>query len=78
MNNNALNMTQYQTVFDFDPYVYETLMSVIGEPMMVETTGMPSMGMLMDVKPDHIVLQDPMSKQTRFVRIKEIVTIVPM
>lgn len=78
MNNNALNMTQYQTVFDFDPYVYETLMSVVGEPMMVETTGMPSMGMLMDVKPDHIVLQDPMSKQTRFVRIKEIVTIVPM
>lgn len=78
MNNNAMNMTQYQTVFDFDPYVYETLMSVVGEPMMVETTGMPSMGMLMDVKPDHIVLQDPMSKQTRFVRIKEIVTIVPM
>lgn len=78
MNNNTMNMTQYQTVFDFDPYVYETLMSVVGSPLMVETTGMPSMGTLMDVKPDHIVLQDPMSKQTRFVRIKEIVTIIPM
>ena len=69
---------EYTTVFNFDPYVYETLMSVVGSTLFVETTGMPVRGVLTDVKPDHIVMQDAMTQQQRYIRIAEMVSITPV
>ncbi len=66
--------TQYQTLVD--PFVIETLQTVIGKHLVVETTRDSVRGVLKDVKPDHIML---MAGNTPFfIRIQQIVTIMPI
>ncbi|RXJ04650.1 DUF2642 domain-containing protein [Anaerobacillus alkaliphilus] len=66
--------TQYQTMID--PFVIETLQTVIGKHLVVETTRDSVRGVLKDVKPDHITL---MAGDTPFfIRIQQIVTIMPI
>jgi len=77
-NMNQMNMNDYQTVFNIDPFVYQTLMSIIGSNIVVETTNYPIKGKLVDVKPDHIVMEEALTNQMCFIRMKEIVTIIPV
>ncbi|MCA1039954.1 YuzF family protein [Bacillus infantis] len=62
-------------VFHFDPYVYQTLQSVMGKNLVVETVKDTLRGRLMDVKPDHIAVQS--GDEIFFIRIAQIVTIMP-
>ncbi|MCD8501202.1 MAG: YuzF family protein [Bacillaceae bacterium] len=64
--------TQYQTLID--PFVIETLQTVIGKQLVVETTRDSVRGVLKEVKPDHIVLLA--ANTPFFVRIQQIVTIM--
>ncbi|MYL32063.1 DUF2642 domain-containing protein [Pontibacillus yanchengensis] len=65
--------TQLMTLVD--PYVVHTLQSVVGNMLIVETTKDTIRGKLIEVKPDHIVLTA--GDSTFFVRIQQIVTIMP-
>ncbi|WP_025715605.1 YuzF family protein [Paenibacillus sp. 1-18] len=58
-----------------DPYVVETLKSVIGKYVVLETTRGRIDGCVVDCKPDHVIL-DVYGKKF-FVRICEIVWIMP-
>ncbi len=68
-------MPQAIMVYPIDPYVVETLMSVKGKQVVIETTRGGISGCVMDVKPDHVVLDTRGRKF--FVRICEIVWIMP-
>ncbi|WP_270182681.1 YuzF family protein [Alkalihalobacillus sp. CinArs1] len=67
---------QYPTLTSLvDPYVYETLQSITGSMVTVETTRGSLRGVLQTVMPDHIVVQ---VKQTPFfIRIQQIVWVFP-
>ncbi|MGM1020829.1 MAG: YuzF family protein [Bacillota bacterium] len=62
-------------VHPVDPYVVETLKSVIGKYVVLETTRGRIDGCVVDCKPDHVIL-DVYGKKY-FVRICEIVWIMP-
>lgn len=64
-----------QPMFTYEPYVFQTLQSVIGKNLVIETVKDTLRGMLMDVKPDHIVMS--VGDETFFVRTCQIVTIMP-
>ncbi|MGI8314684.1 YuzF family protein [Halobacillus mangrovi] len=64
---------QYTTIID--PFVVNTLKTVVGKTLIVETTKDTVRGVLADVQPDHIVLN--VGDTTFFVRIQQIVTIMP-
>ncbi|WP_091068187.1 YuzF family protein [Paenibacillus sp. NFR01] len=68
-------MPQAVMVYPIDPYVVETLMSVKGKRVLIETTRGGISGCVADVKPDHVVLDTRGAKF--FVRISEIVWIMP-
>ncbi|MCT8138344.1 YuzF family protein [Anaerobacillus sp. CMMVII] len=69
---NNLN-TQYQTMVD--PFVIQTLQTVIGKELIVETTKDTIRGILKDVKLDHITLMA--GNSPFFIRIQQIVSIMP-
>ena len=60
-----------------DPYVVQTLQTVVGKMLVVNTGHGTVRGRLVTVKPDHIVIQEPEGKSTFFVRIQKIVWIMP-
>ncbi|MGM0845314.1 MAG: YuzF family protein [Bacillota bacterium] len=64
-----------QPIYNFEPYVYETLRSVIGKVLIVSTVRDTLRGRLMDVKPDHVVLN--IGDETFFVRTSQIVSVMP-
>jgi hypothetical protein len=66
---------QSQPMFNFEPFVYETLKSVMGKVLIVSTVRDTLRGRLMDVKPDHVVLN--VGDETFFVRICQIVSVMP-
>lgn len=71
------NMPQMpiQMVSNIDPYVYQTLQTVIGQKLIVQTCTGSIRGHLRDVKPDHILI---MSDDAQFfIRIAEIVWVMP-
>lgn len=70
---NNLN-TQYRTMVD--PFVVQTLQTVIGKELIVETTKDTIRGILKDVKPDHIMLMA--GDSPFFIRIQQIVSIMPI
>ena len=70
-----MQMPQAIMVYPIDPYVVETLMSVKGKHVLLESTRGGISGCVMDVKPDHVVLDNRGRKS--FVRICEIVWIMP-
>lgn len=58
-----------------DPYVYQTLQTIKGREVVIETVRGNMQGIIQDVKPDHIVLK---SRDTLFfVRIQQIIWIMP-
>ncbi|QKS72134.1 YuzF family protein [Paenalkalicoccus suaedae] len=64
---------EYKTLFD--PFVYQTLVSVRGSMLNVQTTKGSVRGRLEDVKPDHIVVSS--GGASFFIRIQEIVWVSP-
>ncbi|WP_160036971.1 DUF2642 domain-containing protein [Paenibacillus sp. An7] len=68
-------MPQSIVVYPVDAYVVETLKSVIGKQVLLETTRGGISGCIADVKPDHVVLD--VRGRNFFVRICEIVWIMP-
>ncbi|RFU62843.1 DUF2642 domain-containing protein [Peribacillus glennii] len=58
-----------------DPYVYQTLSSVVGNQVAVQTTKFSVRGILKNVMPDHIVVE--MGGNNFFIRTKEIIWVVP-
>ncbi|MBH0229154.1 YuzF family protein [Halobacillus yeomjeoni] len=59
----------------FDPYVYQTLSTIVGTNIVVQTTQGSLRGALKTVMPDHIVVE--VSGTPFFVRIQEIVWVSP-
>ncbi|MGP4075441.1 YuzF family protein [Halobacillus sp. K22] len=58
-----------------DPYVYQTLMSIQGRPVVVQTTQGSVRGILKTVMPDHIVVE--VSGTPFFIRTQQIVWVFP-
>jgi hypothetical protein len=75
----SLNYSNHQTppqlFMLIDPYVYQTLQTIIGKEIVVETVRGNVQGVLRDTKPDHIVVQN--SDALFFVRIQQIIWIMP-
>ncbi|MEE4561261.1 DUF2642 domain-containing protein [Paenibacillus polymyxa] len=67
--------SHHVVVHPVDPYVVETLKSMIGKYVVLETTRGRIDGCVVDIKPDHVIL-DVYGKKF-FVRISEIVWIMP-
>jgi hypothetical protein len=68
-------MSQPVPMFTYEPFVVQTLQSVMGKMLVVETVKDTLRGTLMDVKPDHIAMQ--VGDKVFFVRICQIVTVMP-
>lgn len=67
------NQPKFQTLVD--PYVVETLKTVVGQELIIQTTKDTFRGVLKNVKPDHIMI---MAGNTPFfIRIQQIVSIMP-
>ena len=58
-----------------DPYVVQTLQSIVGKRIVVETIRGSVNGTLRNVKPDHIVLEE--KEVPTFVRVQQIVWFKP-
>lgn len=71
---NTLPIT-YTTLID--PYVVQTLMTIIGQSVVVETVRGNLQGILADVKPDHIVVKSYDSDTVFYVRLQQIVHVMP-
>jgi hypothetical protein len=77
--NNYRNQPQspsnVQMVTYVDPYVYQTLQTVVGKTLVVQTMQGNLRGVLIDVFPDHIVVD--VSGSSFFIRIQNIVWVLP-
>lgn len=60
-----------------DPYVVETLRMIIGTPVVIETVRGNLQGILVDVKPDHVVVKSYDSDTVFYVRLQQIVHVMP-
>lgn len=58
-----------------DPYVFQTLSSIVGVKVAVQTTRGSVRGTLKNVQPDHIVVE--MGGNSFFIRIQHIIWVVP-
>ncbi|GAE35757.1 YuzF family protein [Halalkalibacter akibai] len=64
-----------QMISTVDPFVVQTLQSLMGKHTVIETTRGSVRGTVCDVKPDHVVIEA--HHTSFFVRIQEIVWIMP-
>lgn len=70
------HMIYYTTLLE--PFVVETLRTLIGKPVLVETVRGNLQGILVDVKPDHVVVRSYDSDTMFYVRIQQIVQVMPV
>lgn len=73
---NQVSPSQIQMVSSVDPYVVEALCRLIGRFVLFETTRGAIEGTIIDVKPDHVLLQ--LHSRQACVRIAEIVWTMPL
>lgn len=73
----AQSAAPYHTVSSIDPYVVEALRRLMGRCVCFETTRGGIEGTIVDVKPDHVLLQLSHNRQA-CVRIAEIVWTMPL
>lgn len=66
---------QYTTLVD--PYIVETLSMIIGKSVVIETVRGNLQGIITDVKPDHVVVKSYDSDTIFYVRIQQIVHVMP-
>ncbi|MTI79708.1 MAG: DUF2642 domain-containing protein [Firmicutes bacterium] len=60
-----------------DPYVVETLKMIIGRSVVIETVRGNLQGILADVKPDHVVVNAYDNETVFYVRLQQIVYVMP-
>ncbi|WP_268050980.1 DUF2642 domain-containing protein [Clostridium ganghwense] len=60
-----------------DPYVVEALRMIIGQSVVIETVRGNIQGILEDVKPDHVVVKTYDSDTVFYVRLQQIVHVMP-
>ncbi len=72
-HHHADNSVQMYTYVD--PYVFQTLQTIIGNTVVVQTTNGSVRGVLKDALPDHVVLD--VSGSSFFIRIQNIVWVLP-
>ncbi|MES5868900.1 DUF2642 domain-containing protein [Bacillus cereus group sp. RP32] len=68
------DLSEQHMVSTPNPYVYQTLQTVIGKYVVIETVRDNVRGKLKDVKPDHLLIEDTVPY---IVRIQQIVWIMP-
>ncbi|MBP1972560.1 DUF2642 domain-containing protein [Cohnella thailandensis] len=73
----AQSVAPYTSVSSIDPYVVEALRRLTGRCVCFETTRGGIEGTIIDVKPDHVLLQLSHNRQA-CVRIAEIVWTMPL
>lgn len=73
--NQGMYMNQPKQVVVIEPYVYAALQSLKGKRAVIDTSRGTLNGVIVDVKPDHVVLQERDS--TFFLRSCEIIWIMP-
>jgi hypothetical protein len=87
MENYRLNDSDHNTqdiqstttqFYGFEPYIVSALITLIGKRLVVETVRGSLTGVLMDVKPDHIILGEMYGDSRFFIRIAEIVHVMPV
>lgn len=61
-----------------EPYFVSALNSLIGKKVVAETVRGSLTGMLRDVKPDHILLGETYGSSRFYIRIAEIVHVMPV
>lgn len=61
-----------------EPYVVEVLERIIGKSVVVETVRGNLQGILEDVKPDHIVVKSYDGDTVFYVRLQQIVHVMPI
>lgn len=61
-----------------EPYFIEVLEMIKGKSVVVETVRGNSQGILADVKPDHIVLKSYDNDTVFYIRLKQIVEVMPI
>ena len=67
---------KYATVIE--PYFVETLRLIIGDSVVIETVRGNLQGILEDVKPDHVVVKSYDSDTVFYLRIQQIVHVMPI
>lgn len=72
MNSHSQNVSMNSAI---DPYVYQTLLSIQGTSIVVQTTQGSVRGLLKTVMPDHVVVE--VSENPFFVRTQQIVWVHP-
>ncbi|MBM7648279.1 ferredoxin-fold anticodon binding domain-containing protein [Bacillus ectoiniformans] len=70
-----MNSSQPSFFSLIDPYVYQTLQTIIGKEVTVQTMQGSLRGSLKTVMPDHVVIE--VSGTPFFVRIQQIVWVFP-
>lgn len=76
MHGGMHHMHHVHYVCKVNPYLFQTLCTLIGHKVVIETVRDKYVGKLIDVKPDHIVLES--MHAVFFIRIEEIVSIMPI
>lgn len=71
------NISSPMDMLYVEPYVMSALKPLIGTKVVIETTRGGLHGVLVDVKPDHIVLGEPYDDTVFLIRMAEIVHIMP-
>ncbi|UTR15725.1 YuzF family protein [Salipaludibacillus sp. LMS25] len=79
MHNDESRHTEYndtlQYVSLYDPFVYQTLQSVQGSMVVVQTCQGNIRGRVAEVKPDHVVIDS--DGVTYFIRTQQIIWVMP-
>jgi len=72
INNQPIKYTEL-----IEPYVVEALNMIKGKSVVIETVRGNLQGILADVKPDHVVVKSYDSDTVFFVRLQQIVHVMP-
>ena len=75
MKMNGQSPQSVQLTSTYDPYVYQTLSSIVGKKIVVQTVRNALQGTLASVMPDHIVVE--INQTPFFVRTQEIIWVSP-
>ncbi|MBU3112689.1 DUF2642 domain-containing protein [Clostridium lacusfryxellense] len=76
--NNSQNEHPINYTTIIDPYIVETLKTIIGRSVLIETVRGSLQGMLVEVKPDHIVVKTYGTETVFYIRLQQIIYVMPI
>jgi hypothetical protein len=71
------NGQEIEYIVALEPWVVETLRSILGRSVVIETVRGNLQGVLTDVKPDHVVVRSYDGDTSFYVRLQQIVHVMP-